>query len=332
MSAYKRKLDQLGDAPAHGSDEEVDKEYAIAKAKREEEEFQREKARRQKIADRRVLVFSSRGLVSRFRHLMLDVRKLLPHHKKEVKFDQRNKLYEINEIAEIKGCKSCLFFECRKKKDLYLWMAKSPAGPSVKFHVQNIHTMEELKFTGNSLLGSRPILCFDKAFDSAPHLQMIKELFEQVFATPRGHPKSKPFVDHTLNFFIADGKIWFRHFQVVTDSEKVALRSAGKLVDAEKDDVAGAVAVSMSGNAEEGTELVEIGPRFCLDIVRMFGGAFGGPTLYQNFAYTNPNAVRRNMHEQKQRTYGNRIQQQAKRRKRVAENVLPEDELAGVFA
>jgi ribosome biogenesis protein BRX1 len=30
-----------------------------------------------------------------------------------------------------------LFFEVRKKKDLYIWMSKAPSGPSVKFHVQN---------------------------------------------------------------------------------------------------------------------------------------------------------------------------------------------------
>ena len=30
-----------------------------------------------------------------------------------------------------------LFFEARKKKDLYVWLAKAPEGPSVKFYVTN---------------------------------------------------------------------------------------------------------------------------------------------------------------------------------------------------
>lgn len=30
-----------------------------------------------------------------------------------------------------------LFLEARKKKDLYIWLAKVPEGPSVKFHVTN---------------------------------------------------------------------------------------------------------------------------------------------------------------------------------------------------
>ncbi len=118
-----------------------------------------------------------------------------------------------------------LYFEARKHKDLYLWAAKSPAGPSVKFHVTNgaggaaygiqtmsclgggaarqptcqaphqkrcegrckatfhlasvlrliksqrlksqhmppaVHTLEELKLSGNHLKGSRPVLSFDK--------------------------------------------------------------------------------------------------------------------------------------------------------------------------
>jgi hypothetical protein len=33
----------------------------------------------------RVLVFSTRGITARYRHLMDDIRKLLPHHKKDVK-------------------------------------------------------------------------------------------------------------------------------------------------------------------------------------------------------------------------------------------------------
>jgi ribosome biogenesis protein BRX1 len=33
----------------------------------------------------RVLVFSTRGITARYRHLMEDIRRLLPHHKKDVK-------------------------------------------------------------------------------------------------------------------------------------------------------------------------------------------------------------------------------------------------------
>ena len=61
--------------------------------------------------------------------------------------------------------------QARKHQDLYIWMAKTPGGPSVKFNVTNVHTMSELKLTGNHLKGSRPVVYFDPAFDGAPHLQ-----------------------------------------------------------------------------------------------------------------------------------------------------------------
>lgn len=41
--------------------------------------------------------------------------------------------------------------------------------------------MAELKLSGNHLKGSRPVLSFHKAFDEQPHLQLLKELFTQVW-------------------------------------------------------------------------------------------------------------------------------------------------------
>jgi ribosome biogenesis protein BRX1 len=67
---------------------------------------------------------------------------------------------------------------------LYLWMTRSPNGPSAKFHVQNIHTMDELKMTGNCLKGSRGICVFDGGWDSE-HWALQKEMFTHV---SRGAP------------------------------------------------------------------------------------------------------------------------------------------------
>jgi ribosome biogenesis protein BRX1 len=65
--------------------------------------------------------------------------------------------------------------------------------------------MDELNFTGNCLKGSRPILSFDAAFDTEPHLQLIKSLFTQIFGVPPGARKSKPFIDRVMGFSFADG-------------------------------------------------------------------------------------------------------------------------------
>jgi len=55
--------------------------------------------------------------------------------------------------------------------------------------------------------GSRPILTFDDSFDKKGHLRLLKSLFTDVFGTPRGHPKSKPFVDRVMAFYYADKKV-----------------------------------------------------------------------------------------------------------------------------
>ena len=52
-----------------------------------------------------------------------------------------------------------------------------------------------------------------QAFDEQPHLQLLKEMLVQAFATPKRHPRSKPFLDHVLAFSVADGRIWLRNYQ-----------------------------------------------------------------------------------------------------------------------
>ncbi|XP_040276924.1 ribosome biogenesis protein BRX1 homolog [Bufo bufo] len=207
----------------------------------------------------RVLIFSSRGINFRTRHLMQDLRTLMPHAKADTKMDRKDKLFVINEVCEMKNCNKCIYFEAKKKQDLYMWISNAPEGPSAKFLVQNIHTLAELKMTGNCLKGSRPLLSFDPAFDRDPYLTVLKELFIQIFGTPRYHPKSQPFVDHVFTFSVADKRIWFRNYQII----------------------------------EEDASLVEIGPRFVLNLIKIFKGSFGGPTLYENAHYQSPNMHRR---------------------------------------
>jgi len=207
----------------------------------------------------RTLIFSSRGISFRARHLMKDLKTLLPHSKAEPKMDRKDQLFIINEICEMKNCNKCLYFEGKKKKDLYVWVSNVPKGPSAKFLVDNVHTMSELKLTGNCLKGSRPLLSFDKTFDQEPQWMLLKELFIQTFGVPNHHPKSQPFTDKVLSFSIHDNRIWFRNYQIL---------------------------------AEDGS-LAEIGPRFVLNPIQIFSGSFGGATLYQNPHYISPNDIRR---------------------------------------
>jgi len=217
----------------------------------------------------RVLIFGSRGLDYRTRHFMQDLINILPHSKTDVKLERKNDRGLIKEIAEMKNCSKVLYFEGRKKKDLFLTIADVDEGPTVRFNVEGLNTLGELKFTGNSLKSSRPLLVFDKHFDEAPHWQVIKELFAQTFGTPKFHPKSQPFIDHVLNFSIHDGRIWIRNYQIILEGENKV-----------KED-------------KFNPELVEIGPRIVLNLQRIQEGPFSGAAIFLNPAYIGPNQRRR---------------------------------------
>eukprot|EP00483_Globobulimina_turgida_P005635 UN05645 len=90
------------------------------------------------------------------RHLMNDLKLLIPHGKNEPKFDNKRDLSMIKEICGEHNCNNCIFFEARRNTDLYLWFSRCPNGPSIKFYVSSVPTMNELRLTGNCLNGSRP--------------------------------------------------------------------------------------------------------------------------------------------------------------------------------
>lgn len=130
---------------------------------------------------------------------MSDLEVLLPHAKKgahstslvsgvvlidegvvDSKLDSKNQLGLLPELADLHNCNNAVYLEARRHEDLYMWVAKTPNGPSIKLHVQNIHTMDELKMTGNCLKGSRGLLSFDKAFEETEWGRLTKELFTHV--------------------------------------------------------------------------------------------------------------------------------------------------------
>jgi len=104
----------------------------------------------------------------------------------------------------------------------------------VKCHVQNIHTMDELKMTGNCLKGSRGLVAFDGNWQGEEWKSLTKELLthvrwylgrlisrryrivadEQAFSVPKTSRRLKPFIDHIMLFSILDNRIWFRNYQV----------------------------------------------------------------------------------------------------------------------
>lgn len=255
----------------------------------------------------KVLVTCSRRINFRYRHLMLNLVSLLPHCKKENKVESKTAL---NELVELKSCSSCLFFESRKETDLYLWMTKCPTGPSVKFLVNAVHTMEELKLAGNHLNNSRPLLTFSTSFGKDAHWKLLKEMITQIFGTPKDHRRTKPYYDHVFSFSIVDDRIWFRNYQIScprTEAEKIDQEGLKKMT------------------------LVEVGPRFCLNPIKIFGGSFGGQTLYENPFYVSPNQIRSLVKKKKAGKYTKKVKAKIRRKMQDMSKPLEEDEFVDTW-
>lgn len=160
---------QVGSQSASSGDNEADEENGEIVNIDPENELRAFKdpdpASREWKNRQRTLVVCSRGIAGRMRHLVQDLTDLIPNTKKESKLNRKDAVDVIDEMCFEKSCNNCMFFEQRKQKDLFMWLSKSPVGPSAKFMVTNIHTADELKLSGNCLKFSRPLLSFDEGFD-----------------------------------------------------------------------------------------------------------------------------------------------------------------------
>ncbi|KAL4949656.1 Brix domain-containing protein [Aspergillus filifer] len=268
----------------------------------------------------RVLMLTSRGVTSRHRHLLADMTSLLPHTHKESKLDSRKKAagYNLllNSLADLHSCNVIFFLEAKKNgQDLYLWLSRPPNGPTIKFHVNNLHTMAELNtgFAGNCLKGGRGIVVFDQSFDEQGPLMsqpgneyrgLIREMLRSVFCVPkRGVKGMKPFIDRVIGIYGVDGKIWIRVYEI-RESE-----GGNKKKDGEEE------AGKPAHNPKDGPEisLVEIGPRFVLTPIVILEGSFGGPVIYENKEYVSPNQVRHDIRVSKAAKYAKRRDVQTER-------------------
>jgi ribosome biogenesis protein BRX1 len=69
----------------------------------------------------RVLLLCSRGSLVRTRHLVNDLKRLMPHVHPESKYGKRGKMADdLNEMCELSNCSKCLYFESRKGRDVYM--------------------------------------------------------------------------------------------------------------------------------------------------------------------------------------------------------------------
>ena len=81
----------------------------------------------------RTMIFSSHGISNTFRYLVKDIINLIPNSKVESKLERKGIRDVINDLAYERSCNNYLFFDCHKHIDLFMWLCKSPNGPSIKF-------------------------------------------------------------------------------------------------------------------------------------------------------------------------------------------------------
>ena len=112
-------------------------------------------------------------------------------------------------------------------------------------------------------------------------------------------------------------QIWVRNYQVIEQKAENALEAH--------------LAKKKAGGDDSTTALVEIGPRFVLNPIRIFRGSFGGQALFHNADFVTPNAERAIERREKGNVYANRKNAQQQRKMRQEELVLPEDPLDSVF-
>ena len=123
------------------------------------------------------------------------------------------------------------------------------------------------------------------------------------------------FINDLHSFF---NQIWVRNYQILEQQASNALEAH--------------MTKKQTGQVDT-TSLVEIGPRFVLNPIRIFRGSFGGQCLYQNEHYVSPNAIRAAERRDKGQTYQNRkLSQQSRKDHLQSEQLqIPEDPLDSVF-
>jgi len=162
----------------------------------------------------------------------------------------------ILDMAHDFGFRSILYFETTQDKQLDLRLLMFPEGPTIKFRIQNIHTTNELKnHPGHSEI--RPLLSFQNVFEEQPHLRLIKIIFSKLFVSRGTKSYDTPF-DHVVSFSLAENRIWMRVYQV-TVPRPLRSKNMKKLA------------------------LVEVGPRACLVVTKIFADNFERELVLENF-------------------------------------------------
>lgn len=211
----------------------------------------------------RTILLSSKGTNQKERQLIKDFIQILPHCKTDSKLEKREIQEQIKSICQMNSATNYMYFENRGKKT-FLYIGKYPEGPTIKYLIKNCVAGNDLRYTGNCLKSSRPILSFGSEFQNNIQKKLEKNLWVDILNVPNNHPKSQPFVDKIFAFNYVKGISYFRNYQI-----------------------------KQNGHKTTDVELIEIGPRMNLELIRVFSGVLGGETLYKNPNFVSATEERR---------------------------------------
>jgi ribosome biogenesis protein BRX1 len=205
------------------------------------------------INRQRVLIVVSRGTKRRQKFVAQELLSIMSHAKAHSKIETDQDIpNQIKKRCAKAKCENFMYFEIRKTFQ-YLWIGKSPEGPSAFLHVLDYTPLEKSKHTGNFMIASRTLFSFGEQFDIKPEYNLLKELLVDSLNVPKNYPRTFRYVEKVMSFELINGTIHLRMFQV-----------------------------KQNPSMKEGFELIESGPRMNLQLIKIFAGTLGGDVLYEN--------------------------------------------------
>ena len=119
-------------------------------------------------------------------------------------------------------------------------------------------------------------------------------------------------------YFNFSAQIWVRNYQIVEEEAVVT-----------QDDEA--LEQQSNHNKSNNTSLVEIGPRFVLNPIKILSGSIRGQVLYENKTFVSPNEIRAQDKSFYAKGYEARKEWEKKRKDREENLVVVQDPLDSVF-
>jgi ribosome biogenesis protein BRX1 len=161
-------------------------------------------------------LIGSRGMGSTCRRFLKDLSVLLPHSKRESKYEYKGRNFGgLVEVCELSNCTHSIFVQ-ESKSATYMHVA-SISGPSVKYELRDICTLEDQIFDGNCSKYSRPLLLFSPHFWTTPEGETQRVVLSKAFGSPLNHRKVRPFFDRIFYFYHSDQGILFRNYEILSD-------------------------------------------------------------------------------------------------------------------